>query len=232
MTGERYGLVSFMDYSDLRLSLMDWMLEREATKPSERRGLIGAAAVVLHAAIEEWVTGYLRADANELAIEEGTSYNRLIREMDLERRSLIWKIEKLALQSTSGKWRLAHSTDEVRALHRLNEERNRLVHMEFHELHVPIRPDDEDGPPPDPQSYEVGRMTYEVRITRRDDGSEESWGKHTVILQDPWRGLPLSVIRNAETAFREMRRQYETRTGDHVGVLKLPNGPIWRRSEP
>ena len=176
--------------------------------------------------------GHLRADVRTLSYLEGESYNKKLRELALAGRTLEWKVEKLALNATGGHWGLARGTDEVTALTGLSQHRNRIIHMERHEVNLPGPGFEQLDPPPEgEQQYEVGRWVQ--RITgRAADGSVVGTWEATGVLQDPWRAVPISAIRRAEAAFREMRIQYDGATGDEVGHLKFPRGPIWKEREP
>src|SRR3972149_5663232 len=75
--GSDQGMWTFPDYSDDRLVLVADLMERHAQ--DEGLGFIGAAVVVLHAAIEEWVTSYLTRDAHQYCQRYRRSFDTLWR---------------------------------------------------------------------------------------------------------------------------------------------------------
>ena len=227
------GPTKFTDYSDVRLKLVEQLIELDVDKtPLQRQGFLGAAVVVLHSAIEEWVTGHLRADVRTLSCLKSESYNMRISELALDRRSWEWKVEELALHASGRRWGLARGTDEVKALVSLCTLRNRLVHMELHGVEPPpLFSAQQDPPPEEAQLYEVVRLHRRVTAQMKD-GSQKTWEASYPAL-DPWRAFPVTQVQYAEDAFRKMRIQYDGATGDDVGGLEFSNGPIWKeRKQP
>ena len=205
------------DYLDLRLALVSELLAHDhGVKPLHRKGYLGAAVVVLHAAIDEWVTGQLYITTYEVAGEAGASGSHMTYFNEAREGSLVHRIRRLASLEAGEGWSLSPGP-QVQALRTLSRHRNRMVHMSDH-----LTAEGTDD-------YSLAPTVILRPTLTFTDGSEQQGEPIAWHVRDPWRAVPPGDINAGLTAFEAMREQWSTLRGSEVGTREFRPGRIWVR---